>query len=129
MESIDSRLLYIYRYLTGNDQHPLVIYGAEGSGKTCLLARAAQQCHSWQQLDPQCTLQMGVVLRFVRLTPESSSILPILHSMTKQVSLLINGRLPRNPHVIDPFFIAPPKTTINDITRFIDDVGLPIDAP
>jgi hypothetical protein len=89
----------IFRYLTGNEQHPLIIYGAEGSGKTCLLARAAQQCHSWQQLDPECTLEMGVVLRFLRLTPESSSVLTILHSITKQVSLLTTGRLPRNPHV------------------------------
>lgn len=89
----------IFRYLTGNEQHPLIIYGAEGSGKTCLLARAAQQCHSWQQPDPECTLEMGVVLRFIRLTPESSSVLTILHSITQQVSLLTTGRLPRNPHV------------------------------
>lgn len=87
------------RYLTGNDQHPLVIYGAEGSGKTCLSARAAQQSHSWQQLDPACALEMGVLLRFIRLTPESSTALSVLHSLTQQVSLLITGRLPRNPHV------------------------------
>ena len=81
----------------------MIIYGAEGSGKTCLLARAAQQCHIWQQqLDVECGLEMGVILRFARLTPESSSVLTMLHSLTQQVSLLAAGRLPRNPHVINP---------------------------
>lgn len=92
-------LLFTYRYLTGNERHPLIIYGAEGSGKTCLLARAAQQCHSWQQPDLECGLEMGVILRFARLTPGSGSVLTMLHSLTQQVSLLATGRLPRNPHV------------------------------
>uniref|UniRef100_A0A0P5L1U9 Leucine-rich repeat and WD repeat-containing n=1 Tax=Daphnia magna TaxID=35525 RepID=A0A0P5L1U9_9CRUS len=99
----ESALMVVKRYLTGNDQHPLVIYGAEGSGKTCLSARAAQQSHSWQQLDPACALEMGVLLRFIRLTPESSTALSVLHSLTQQVSLLITGRLPRNPHTLSDY--------------------------
>lgn len=105
------------RYLTGNERHPLIIYGAEGSGKTCLLARAAQQCrHSWQQPDLDNSLEMGVLLRFARLTPESSSVLTILHSLTQQLSLLATGRLLRNPHVKITLLLT--TYSPNNLTRF-----------
>ena len=89
----------IIRYMTSStDRHPLIIYGAEGSGKTCLVARAAQQCHNWQPPDPT-TAEMGLILRFARLTPQSCTALTLLASLTRQVSLILTGRIPHIPHV------------------------------
>ena len=89
----------IIRYMTSStDRHPLIIYGAEGSGKTCLVARAAQQCHNWQPPDPT-TAEMGLILRFARLTPQSCTALSLLASLTRQVSLILTGRIPHIPHV------------------------------
>lgn len=94
--------------MTGNERQPLIVYGAEGSGKTCLMARAAQHCHSWIQparlsstsSDPNDSVDMmGLVLRFARLTPKSSSILTLLHSINRQLSILLTGRLPSTAHV------------------------------
>ena len=90
---------HVIRYMTSStDRHPLIIYGAEGSGKTCLVARAAQQCHNWQPLDPT-TAEMGLILRFARLTPQSCTALALLASLTRQVSLILTGRIPHIPHV------------------------------
>lgn len=70
-------------------------------------------------------MAMGLLLRFARLTPQSSSVLTLLHSITRQASLLLTGRLPQTPHVSsDPsvsslslgsqitFFITPFKAGV-----------------
>lgn len=102
-----------YSYLTtSNDRHPLIVYGAEGSGKTCLMARAAQHCHSWipSSWDDSGPTEMGLVLRFARLTPDSGSVLSLLHSITRQVSLLVTGRLPQTPHSVSSY-----QSTLNGL--------------
>lgn len=75
----------------------MVVYGTEGSGKTSLLARSGQQCHTWHLADESA--EMGVLLRFVRLTPQSLSAATLLRSIVRQASLLVTGRLSHTLHV------------------------------
>jgi hypothetical protein len=42
---------------------------------------------------------MGLILRFARLTPQSCTALTLLASLTRQVSLILTGRIPHIPHV------------------------------
>lgn len=106
-----------HRYLTSKDRHPLIICGSEGSGKTSLLARAAQHCHAWVTEG-----DVAVVLRFAGLTPDSLSVLTLLHSIARQVSLLLRGRLPQVPHV------TPSTRSWSSIPKLMIDVVCISDA-
>jgi hypothetical protein len=66
-------------YAKGNDRHPLVIWGESGSGKSALMARAAQEIHS--ELP-----HAEIVVRFIGWTPESSDIRSLLGSVCLQIS-------------------------------------------
>lgn len=70
----------IQSYLDGTSDHPLVVYGPTGYGKTALMASAA---HHLRERNP--IHQMTIIVRFLGLTPHSSSIFHTLRSISKQV--------------------------------------------
>jgi WD40 repeat protein len=65
-------------YVTGSDPHPLVIWGASGSGKSALMAKAVEQAGKHGQ---------EVVCRFIGTTPESSGGRALLESLCKEIRL------------------------------------------
>ncbi|XP_021914136.1 NACHT and WD repeat domain-containing protein 2 isoform X2 [Zootermopsis nevadensis] len=75
----------IKSYVVGESQHPLVVYGPRGCGKTTLIARAAQCCHTWQ---PEALL----VVRFVSISTQSHTTEQLLKSIVDQCSLLTYGQ-------------------------------------
>ncbi|MEI7845039.1 MAG: DUF4062 domain-containing protein [Chloroflexota bacterium] len=73
-------LLYaIEKYIGRSDTHPLAIWGASGSGKSALMAKAVEQ-----------TRQNGadVIYRFSGTTPDSSNGRMLLESLCRQISRL-----------------------------------------
>ncbi|XP_054275892.1 NACHT and WD repeat domain-containing protein 2-like [Macrosteles quadrilineatus] len=62
----------------------VVLHGVPGCGKTTLLARAAQCCHSWL---PDC----AVVVRTANISPQSSTLEQLLRTITIQCSILSTG--------------------------------------
>ena len=64
--------------LVGNGR-PVVVYGKSGSGKTSLMAKIAQQVHSW--IGKSCVM----VLRFLGTSPLSSGIHETLSSLCQQL--------------------------------------------
>lgn len=81
-----------FSYITSDSTFPLVIYGPGGCGKTTLLARIAQCCQQWH---PEAFL----ILRFVGISAQSSTIEQLLSSITNQCSILTCGRKTYNTHV------------------------------
>lgn len=71
----------IQSYLDGPSDHPLVVYGPTGYGKTAVMASAA---HRLRERNP--VSGMAIIVRFLGLTPHSSSIFHTLRSMSKQVN-------------------------------------------
>lgn len=74
----------IKSYITSDNTSPLVIYGPGGCGKTTLLARVAQCCQQWL---PEAFL----ILRFIGISAQSSTIEQLLSSITNQCSILTYG--------------------------------------
>lgn len=68
----------------GTESTPLVIYGPNGCGKTTLIARIAQCCQQWL---PDAFL----ILRFIGISAQSSTIEQLLSSITNQISILNYG--------------------------------------
>jgi len=64
-------------YVAGSDPHPLAIWGASGSGKSALMAKAIEQLQKSGQ---------DVFYRFIGATPESSNGRALLESLCKQIS-------------------------------------------
>ncbi|CAH1102040.1 unnamed protein product [Psylliodes chrysocephalus] len=83
-------------YLTGNSTNPLVIYGPSGCGKTTLLARVAQCCQQWL---PEAFL----IVRFVGISAQSSTIEQLLSSITNQCSILNYGHKCHCNHNIETY--------------------------
>lgn len=75
---------FFFRYITGGETSPLVIYGPSGCGKTTLLARIAQCCQQWL---PEAFL----IVRFIGISAQSSTIEQLLSSITNQCSILTYG--------------------------------------
>lgn len=71
----------IENYLTSDSAQPFVLHGKGGSGKTSLLAKAASICC---KIRPKGSKPM-LVLRFLGTTPDSSSVIPMLTSVCKQI--------------------------------------------
>ena len=71
--------------LTGNDSHPLVVWGASGSGKSALMGRAVQQAQV--QLGSHAIL----IARFIGATPESSNGRALLESLCRQITRAYEG--------------------------------------
>ena len=67
----------IEKYITGNDPHPLAIWGVSGSGKSALMAKAVEQAQKNGQ---------DVLYRFIGATPESSNGRALLESLCRQIS-------------------------------------------
>lgn len=64
----------------------MVLHGARGCGKTTLLARAAQCCHSWQ-------LDCAVVIRFTNISVQSCTLDQILRTIILQCSVIGSGQV------------------------------------
>jgi hypothetical protein len=69
----------IGEYVEGGDRHPLAVWGESGSGKSALMARAAQEIHSDLP-------HAEIVVRFIGWTPDSSDIRSLLGSVCRQIS-------------------------------------------
>jgi WD40 repeat protein len=67
----------IEKYIAGNDPHPLAVWGASGSGKSALMAKAVEQAQKNGQ---------DVLYRFIGATPESSNGRALLESLCRQIS-------------------------------------------
>lgn len=80
------------RYIQNPSQHPLVIYGPYGSGKTVLMAKLAQSIHDWL---PECCL----AIRYAGLTTSSQDIPSILESIVHQIGHVQSREIPINSHV------------------------------
>ena len=78
-------LSQITGYLSGSDTRPLVIWGESGSGKSALIARAAEQVHA--TFGDQAVL----MVRFIGATPESSNGLALLESLCRQITRAYRG--------------------------------------
>ena len=81
-----------YSYVVGDSQHPLVVHGPRGCGKTTLLARAAQCCHTWQ---PEALL----LVRFVSISAQSHTTEQLVRSIVDQCSVLTYGHQSWAVHV------------------------------
>ncbi|XP_022094961.1 uncharacterized protein LOC110981600 isoform X2 [Acanthaster planci] len=67
-------------YIRSNSQHPLVIYGKAGSGKTSLVAKATELVRSWLKSE-----DAAVIVRFIGLTAESQHIRRLLAGICTQI--------------------------------------------
>ena len=67
----------IEKYISGKDFHPLAIWGASGSGKSALMAKAVENAQKKGQ---------DVLYRFIGATPESSNGRALLESLCMQIS-------------------------------------------
>ena len=74
----DQILGRIASYVDNPDGRPLVIWGAGGSGKSAVMARAAQLAGQGYQ--------EAVILRFIGITPESSNGRSLLASLCQEIS-------------------------------------------
>ncbi|KAJ8313494.1 hypothetical protein KUTeg_008055 [Tegillarca granosa] len=74
----------IQQYVQGPSDHPFVLHGESGCGKTSLTAKGASQIKSW--FDESKTPVL--VLRFLGTTPNSSTIIPLLVSLCNQISFM-----------------------------------------
>ncbi len=87
-------------YVHSATRHPLVVFGASGSGKSALLARAvAQLCDA----KPEAV----VVVRFIGATPESSDGRALLEGLCRQIARHYGtdeASIPTDyPHLVEAF--------------------------
>lgn len=68
-----------FRYIIEPSSKPLIVYGKQGSGKTVLISKLAQNIHDWM---PDCCF----VLRYAGLTENSMTLSSILQSIVHQVT-------------------------------------------
>ena len=79
----------IRQFVASGKQKPLVIYGSSGSGKTSIMAKSAVLARDWMA-GTECT----VVLRFLGISPASSSIREVLVSVCTQVGKVYSLTVP-----------------------------------
>lgn len=70
----------IRQYIAGPDPHPFVIYGPAGSGKSAVVARAAELAEEEHQGKAE------VAIRFVGATPASSDTRSLLEKLCQDIS-------------------------------------------
>ncbi|XP_046570723.1 NACHT and WD repeat domain-containing protein 2-like [Haliotis rubra] len=76
--TVDASLKMIHKYVTGDSDSPLTVFGVSGSGKTSVVAMAAKEASETQD-------DGVLIVRFIGTTPESSSVCSLLRSITSQV--------------------------------------------
>lgn len=78
--------LGLFSYVLGETSSGsvVVVHGEQGCGKTTLLARTAQCCHSWL---PDC----AVLVRAANISPQSSTLEQLLRTITLQCSIVSTG--------------------------------------
>lgn len=78
--------LGLFSYVLGETSSGsvVVVHGEQGCGKTTLLARTAQCCHSWL---PDC----AVLVRAANVSPQSSTLEQLLRTITLQCSIVSTG--------------------------------------
>ncbi|KAF0313272.1 NACHT and WD repeat domain-containing protein 2 [Amphibalanus amphitrite] len=74
-------LVKIRRYLNNDSCVPLILHGRAGCGKSSLVAKVAEQCGNWLN-NPQLSV------RFIGLTPDSSTTELVLRSIAEQCCVL-----------------------------------------
>jgi hypothetical protein len=75
----EAPLAKIARYLEDNARRPLVVYGESGSGKSALMARAAELAHVAHP-------NAAVIQRFIGAAPGASEARPLLESLCRELS-------------------------------------------
>lgn len=80
----EDNLKYIERYMLGDSEKPLVLFGEGGCGKTSMLSKAAALTSEvWFKGSKPIS-----IIRFLGTTPDSSALTPTLVSICQQVSIL-----------------------------------------
>lgn len=79
----EDNLEHIKRYMLGDSDKPLVLYGEGGCGKTSMLAKSASLVATEWFADKRPIN----VIRFLGTTPDSSALTPTLISICQQVSM------------------------------------------
>ncbi|XP_049880287.1 uncharacterized protein LOC126376760 [Pectinophora gossypiella] len=89
-------------YITGDSCVPLALIGGAGCGKATLVARAAT-------LAPSPQPDLAIIIRFVGLTPQSSSSHQLLKSIVDQCHVLHTGTLYRGRNDVASLSAALPR--------------------
>ncbi|KAK6190035.1 hypothetical protein SNE40_001982 [Patella caerulea] len=79
----ENHLKIICDHIQNVNQHPLLIHGETGCGKSSLVAKVVQQC--WELDNPP-----AVIIRFGGLTPDSMTVKSTLIRIYLQISRIIN---------------------------------------
>ncbi|XP_049825029.1 NACHT and WD repeat domain-containing protein 2 [Aethina tumida] len=78
----EDNLEHIHRYMVGDSDKILVLYGEGGCGKTSLLAKAASMSTSTEWFENSKPIS---IIRFLGTTPDSSALTPTLISICQQI--------------------------------------------
>ncbi|XP_026728455.1 NACHT and WD repeat domain-containing protein 2 [Trichoplusia ni] len=89
-------------YITGDSTVPLALIGGAGCGKATLVARAVTMAHTYQP-------DLAVIVRFVGLTPQSSSSHQLLKSIVDQCHVLLTGTVYRGRNDVFSLSAALPQ--------------------
>lgn len=75
-----------FSYVTAGEgsSKPLILHGTRGCGKTTVLARVAQCCHSWLA---DCAL----IIRFANISSQSTTLEQLLRTILVQTSIITTG--------------------------------------
>lgn len=80
-------------YITGQINSPLVIHGKQGSGKTSLIAMAANSCQTWNGSE------VATVVRFLGTTHQSCKVHSLLRSICHQLCFVYKADSKNVPQV------------------------------
>lgn len=78
----------ITAYVAGGDQHPLVVYGASGAGKSALMALASEEVVADASARRSGTV---VVTRYIGATPESADTRALLQGLCRTITRRYGG--------------------------------------
>ncbi|XP_067951033.1 uncharacterized protein [Watersipora subatra] len=82
----------VKNYIHSASNHPFVIHGETGVGKTSLMAVASMRVYDW--LGDAKDHQLVVVRRFLGTTPDSASVDSLIQSLIKQIAEACKGCKP-----------------------------------